>query len=158
MNKEKSIISSTLLVATFAVAGFGGQAHEIYSETADAKREIQDALTKATKEHKRVILDFGGNWCGDCHALDDYFHKEPNASLLKANFILVDINIGRWNKNLDLAKKYEVPLTKGVPALAVIDGSGHLVFSQKGGEFESMRTMQSSSVTDFLNHWKPSAK
>jgi len=109
---------------------------------------------KAAKQHKRVILDFGGNWCGDCKVLDRYFHQEPNAALLDANFILVDINIGRFDKNKDLAKKYEVPLEKGVPALAVLDSNGHPLFSQKLGEFESMGKMDPTSVTEFLKHWK----
>jgi len=49
----------------------------------------------------------------------------------------VRINIGEGDKNLDLAKKYEVPLGKRVPSLAVLDPDGKLVFSQKQGEFES---------------------
>src|SRR5665213_983238 len=32
---------------------------------------------------------------------------------------------------------------------------GALLYSQKGGEFEAMRRMQSSSVTSFLAQWKP---
>src|SRR5262245_19156524 len=82
----------------------------IYPEPDLAQAEITAALIKANSEHKRVILDFGGNWCGDCRALDTYFHREPNAALLKANFILVAVNIGRYDKNKDIAKKYEVPL------------------------------------------------
>ncbi len=126
----------------------------IYPLKADVKSEIQSAVAKAQKGNKRIILDFGGNWCGDCHALDKYFHQEPNASLLKARFILIDVNIGKMDMNLDVAKQYEVPLEKGVPALAVLDSNGKLLFSQKKGEFESMRRMEPSSVTDFLNRWK----
>jgi hypothetical protein len=57
--------------------------------------------------------------------------------------------------NLDLAGKYEVPLRKGVPALAVLDERGALLYSQKGGEFEDMRNLQSSALTAFLLEWKP---
>ena len=127
---------------------------DIYPDPAVAKDEIKAAIARATKEHKRVILDFGGNWCGDCRVLDRYFHQEPNASLLKANFILVDVNIGKVDRNLDVAKAYDVPLDKGVPALAVLDENGKRLFSQKKGEFESMRRMQPSALTEFLNHWK----
>jgi hypothetical protein len=49
-------------------------------------------------------------------------------------------------------------LAKGVPALAVLDADGKLLYSQKAGEFEAMRGMQSSAVTGFLNEWKPPAK
>ena len=127
---------------------------DIYPVPEAALGEIKAALADASRAHKRIILDFGGNWCGDCHALDKYFHQEPNASLLKGNFILVDVNIGKFDKNVDIAKKYGVPLEKGVPALAVLDADGNTLFSQKQGEFESMRRMDPSAVTEFLKHWK----
>lgn len=148
------MVSAALLVLFFIPSALG-QFREIYSETSDAHVEVRDALAKAAREHKRVILDFGGNWCGDCKVLDIYFHKEPNASLLASNFVLVDVNIGRYDKNLDLAQRYDVPLKKGVPALAVLDGRGHLLYSQRQGEFEAMRHMDPGSVTQFLDRWKP---
>jgi thiol:disulfide interchange protein len=144
-----------VLMASAALGGAQAtKAKEIYPAPEVAKAEIHAALAKAAKLHKRIILDFGGNWCGDCVVLDKYFHQEPNASLLKANFILVDVNIGKFDKNADIAKTYGVPLEKGVPALAVLDSDGHTVFSQQKGEFESMRTLSASALTEFLNHWK----
>lgn len=163
MKHEKSAIArrlpglmvSAALLALFLIPSALCQFREIYSDTADAHVEVRDALARAAREHKRVILDFGGNWCGDCKVLDIYFHKEPNASLLASNFVLVDVNIGRYDKNLDLAQRYDVPLKKGVPALAVLDGRGHLLYSQRQGEFEAMRHMDPGSVTQFLDRWKP---
>jgi thioredoxin 1 len=128
-------------------------AKDIYPAPEMAKTEIKEALAQASKLHKRVILDFGGNWCGDCRVLDKFFHQEPNATLLKDKFILVDVNIGRFDQNKDIAATYGVPLDKGVPALAVLDSDGHTLFSQKKGEFESMRKMDPSSVTEFLKRW-----
>src|SRR5580698_7909437 len=133
------------------------QPRHIYNESADAHAEIRDALATASKEHKRVILDFGGNWCGDCQVLDIYFHDDKNLSLLESNFVLVHIDIGHMDKNVDVAEKYDVPLKKGVPALAVLDSRGKLLYSQKEGEFEAMRRMDESSVTEFLNRWKPAS-
>jgi thioredoxin 1 len=127
----------------------------IYDENGNPRAEIRDALATAAREHKHVILDFGGNWCGDCQVLDYYFHQQPNAALLNQNYVLVDIDIGHMDKNVDVADKYEVPLKRGVPALAVLDERGHLLYSQKNGEFEAMRHMDPSSVTTFLEKWKP---
>jgi thiol:disulfide interchange protein len=126
----------------------------IYSETANPTADIAAALKKARAEHKRVILDFGGDWCGDCQVLDIYFHQQPNADLLAKNFVLVHIYIGHMDRNLDVPQKYEVPINKGVPALAVLDAHGKLLYSQQTGQFENMRNMSSSAVTAFLNQWK----
>ena len=112
----------------------------------------------AKKYHRNVILDFGGNWCGDCKVLDIYFHQAPNLQLLTDNFVLVHVNIGHYDKNLDVAEKYSIPLKKGVPALAVLNQNGKLLLSQRTGEFGNMRHMEPSSVTEFLTQWKPKSK
>jgi thioredoxin 1 len=130
-------------------------ATQIYSDTADAKAEIRQALATATREHKRVLLDFGGNWCGDCQVLHIYLQDPGNASLLQNNFVLVEVNIGRYDQNLDIAKQYNIPLEKGVPALAILEPSGKLVYSQRNGEFEALRRMDVSAVSEFLTKWKP---
>jgi thiol:disulfide interchange protein len=126
----------------------------IYSETANPSADIAAALKKARAEHKRVLLDFGGDWCGDCQVLDIYFHQSPNADLLAKHFVLVHIYIGHMDRNLDVPRKYEVPINKGVPALAVLDAHGKLLYSQQTGQFENMGNISSSSVTAFLNQWK----
>jgi thiol:disulfide interchange protein len=126
----------------------------LYSAEADAKAEIASALKQARLEHKRVILDFGGDWCGDCQVLNIYFHQSPNLELLDKNFLVIHVDIGDFDKNLDITEKYNVPLDKGVPALAVLDANGKLLYSQQAAEFENMRYMYSTSVTDFLNRWK----
>ena len=144
---------SGLLIST-TLANAQTKLKEIYPAPEAATAQIKAALVKAAKLHKRIILDFGGNWCGDCRTLDRLFHQEPNATLLKTNFILVDVNIGHFDKNSDIADKFGVPLKKGVPALAVLDSNGQVLLSQKEGEFESMSRMDPNSVTEFLNHWK----
>jgi thiol:disulfide interchange protein len=130
-----------------------GRAH-IYPSIDAAEADIHAAVEEAHKTHRRVILDFGGDWCGDCQVLNIYFHQAPNAELLEKNFVLVDVNIGHFDANLEIAHKYGVPVTKGVPALAVVDDHGKLLYAQTN-EFADMRHMEASSVTEFLNKWKP---
>lgn len=129
---------------------------DIYPAADRAKTDLSAALAAAAADRKRVILDFGGNWCADCHVLDHYFHDGANGPLLAAHYILVHINVGRMNANLDIADRYSIPLRKGVPALAILGEHGELLYSQRTGEFQAMRTMQSSALTDFLLRWRRS--
>jgi thiol:disulfide interchange protein len=124
---------------------------DLYSETSNASADIAAAMVRARREHKRILLDFGGNWCGDCQVLDIYYHQSPNAEILDKNFILVHVNIGHMDKNVDVAKRYKVPITRGVPALAVIDAQGVLLYSEREKEFEHTTP---EAVTALLNRWK----
>lgn len=131
------------------------QAKAIFPAPSLAPQQLHAALLKAKAEHKHVLLDFGGDWCSDCHLLDIYFHEPANRQLLDANYEKVDINIGHLDQNLDIAQKYGVPIDKGVPALVVLDGNGKVLHEQTHGRFESGRVVQSSDLATFLNAWKP---
>ena len=125
----------------------------LYPPVEEAGPDIAAAEKQAVAEHKRVLLDFGGDWCGDCQVLDIYFHQEPRASLLNKNFIKVNVNIGHEDANVEIAHKYGVPL-QGVPALAVLAPDGQVLYAQNK-EFSDMRYMEPDAVTNFLTQWKP---
>jgi len=129
---------------------------EIYPVNADARAEIKEAEAKAARQHKRLLLVFGANWCFDCHVLDLAFHQPDLAPILEANYEVVHIDLGPdEKKNPDLVKEYEIPLNKGIPALAVAESDGKLVVSQKNGEFEDARALTPEVLAEFLNRWKP---
>ncbi|MDP8983965.1 MAG: thioredoxin family protein [Pseudomonadota bacterium] len=145
------------LTAMVLCAGALAAMGDIYPAPEQAHADLANALRSAAASHRRVLVDFGGNWCPDCHALDLYFHDATNGPLLEAAYVLVHVNVGRMDQNVDIAERYQIPLKKGVPALAVLDSDGKLIYSQKTGEFEAMGHMQSGAVTEFLTRWKPTA-
>ncbi|MGA9384940.1 MAG: thioredoxin family protein, partial [Candidatus Sulfotelmatobacter sp.] len=107
---------------------------------------------------KRVLLVFGANWCYDCHVLDLAFQR-PDFAAAMAGYEVVHVDIGPdGKKNADLAKQFQVPLDKGVPALAVADSAGKVLVSQKNGEFENARAMTPEALLEFLNKWKPEVR
>jgi ketosteroid isomerase-like protein len=130
---------------------------ELYPPIEKAGADIAAALQAAAKDHKRVILVFGGNWCFDCHVLDAAFHSKDIAPLVDANYVVVEVNVGDGKQNTDLAAKYDTPLDNGLPVLAVVDPDGKVVYSQKAGEFESSAKLGPEDITKFLDKWKPAA-
>jgi thiol:disulfide interchange protein len=153
MKPFKLLLMAALLAISASAVYSAGR--DLYPDPAEAKADLAAALKTAAATHRRVLLDFGGNWCGDCQVLDIYFHDARNKPILDANFVLVPINVGYMDANLDLAQKFGIPLKRGVPALAVLNEHGALLYSQKNGEFETMRRMESSAVTEFLVKWRP---
>jgi len=150
-------IKFLVLAVLLTIGGVSARSanREIYPDPSQAKADLAAALKSAAVTHKRVLLDFGGNWCPDCQVLDIYFHDAANRPIMEANYVLVHVNIGRMDANQEIAQQYDVPLNKGVPALAILSDQGKLLYSQKSGEFEDMRHLQSSALTAFLLQWKP---
>ena len=153
MKTVKLLALAAILALAPGAARSAGR--DIYPDPSQAKADLAAALKTAAATHKRILLDFGGNWCGDCQVLDLYFHDPRNRPILEANFVLVHINIGHMDANTDIAETYQIPLKRGVPALAVLSEKGTLLYSQKSGEFESMRNLESTALTTFLVQWKP---
>ncbi len=130
----------------------------IYPPNADAHAEIKEAEEKAAKEHRRVLLVFGANWCFDCHVLDLAFHRPDFASAM-AGYEVVHVDLGvDEKKNADVVKQFDVTLNKGIPTLAVLEADGRVVVSQKNGEFEDARSLTPEVLLEFLNKWKPEAR
>jgi hypothetical protein len=153
--RQLLILKSTSLTALLAFASHGqAQSSPIYPSVNLAVSDISSATVKAAREHKRILLDFGGNSDPDCLALEAYFHRQPNASLLTENYVLVKVNVGDMNKNIGLAGSFGVRMEYGIPALVVMDARQHIVYSQDRGEFSSMHKEDPRLVTVFLEQWK----
>ena len=127
----------------------------LYRANANAPREIREAVTAATRQHKRVLVVFGANWCIDCHVLEHAFHQPRIEPLLRDNFVVIHVDVGRYDKNLELAKKYRAHLEKGVPSVAVLSPAGALLYSSS--EFEKAHLLTEQDVIAFLDTWKPPA-
>ena len=131
---------------------------EIYPASADAHAELKEAEEKAAREHKRLLLVFGANWCFDCHVLDLAFQRPELAPIVAANYEVVHVDLGPdEKKNTDLVQQFDIPLNKGIPAMAVAESDGKLIVSQKNGEVEDARQLSPEFLAEFLNKWKPQA-
>jgi len=127
---------------------------DLYPADADAKKEIEEAMKKAASDKKRVLLTFGGNWCYDCHVLDRALHEGAAGKIMKESFLLIHVDIGEGDKNLDLLKKYKIPLEKGVPAVAILNSAGSLLYSSGDAEVEAARKMMKKDLVAFLQRWR----
>jgi hypothetical protein len=122
---------------------------------ADAHQEIRTALDRAGRDHKNILVIFGADWCYDCHVLEKAFRRPDIAGVLNSSYELVHVDIGLGDKNTDIAAQLQVPLDRGVPAVAVLDSRGKLLYSQKHGEWERARALGAEDLLALLNQWKP---
>ena len=110
----------------------------VYDEKADAKAQIQAALAKAKKENRRVLIEWGANWCSWCILLHDAFQKTPDLHrILSYEYDVVFVDVGRRDHNIELATSYGADLNKnGIPYLTVLDSAGKVVVHQGTEPFE----------------------
>ena len=128
-----------------------------YDETADAKAQIQAALADGAKARVPVLVVFGANWCGDCKVLDLAFKEGAAAPLMAKDFRVVKVDVGRFNRNVDVAEAYGVPLKSGIPAVAVLGAQGQVVYATKAGELADARNMGDKAIHEFFARVSKSA-
>jgi thiol:disulfide interchange protein len=117
--------------------------------------KIAQAEADAKTAGKRVLLDFGADWCPDCHALDGLFKTATVAPILSRSYVLVHIDVGQFDKNMKLSARYGHAADVGIPALVVLDGSGTMVEATSDGSFADARAMTAAQVAAFLRRWSP---
>jgi thioredoxin 1 len=139
------VASLVLAAASLAVAN-----PPPYDEAADARTAIQAALVQAQKSKVPVLVVFGANWCADCKVLDMAFKSGTTAPLINKSFRVVKVNVGRFDKNVEIADAYGVPLKNGIPAVAVLRPEGKVTYATRAGELADARRMGESGIYDFF--------
>ena len=139
-----------LLLAASLAAAHPAQAQTaskpVYNEQADARAELNKALGEAHAQNKNVLVVFGANWCKDCHALAGKMSTGALASHVDQRFVVLKVDVGRFDKNVDLATQMGVPLKKGIPAVAVLRNDGTVASATSGGELADARSMGDDAV------------
>lgn len=131
-------------------ASFAGAASLPYEESADAKVDIQQALTAAKRDRVPVLVVFGANWCEDCRALDTALKASPNAQLLAKEFKVVKVDVGRFDRNLDVDRAFGDPIKRGIPAAVVLSPDAQVLYATRAGELADARRMSESGIHDFF--------
>ena len=137
-----------LLLAT----GLAGAAPLPYDESADAKAALQHALADSQAAQRPVLVVFGANWCEDCRALDQALKQGRNAQLVAREFEVVKVDVGRFNRNLDIARAYGDPIRKGIPAAVVLSADNRVLYATRAGELADARRMSETGIYDFFDN------
>lgn len=157
----------TVLTLVFAMTFMGINAQtplpKVYNESINPLTQIDQALAKASKEKKNVIVQLGGNWCIWCLRFADFITKDSLInSTIEKNYEYIHVNIPR--RGTPEAKAAE-PLQKrlnnagrfGYPVLVVLSPNGKILHIQDSSFLEEDKSYNSAKVLRFLNGWTPEA-
>jgi hypothetical protein len=75
-------------------------------------------------------------------------------AFLKAHYEIVDVDVGRFNRNLQIPARYGITeRLAGVPAILVVTPEGRLVNRNKVSAIEDARHMTPQALADWLAQW-----
>jgi thiol-disulfide isomerase/thioredoxin len=126
-----------------------------YDETANADKVVARAMARARAAHKLLIIDLGGNWCGDCRILAATVELPELKAFVDRHFEMVTVDVGRFDKNLQIPARYGITQRlEGVPALLVIDPvTDRLVDAGHIAALADARHMSPQALADWLAQW-----
>ena len=124
----------------------------IYDEAADAEQLVASALAVAARDNKRVLLMYGGNWCGWCYKLDDVLRTDPAVRrVMRDEYELVHVDIGRGDKHVELSARFGSDhRAHGYPYLTVVGADGATVTHKDTAELEDGPNHDPAKVLQFL--------
>jgi thioredoxin-related protein len=127
----------------------------IYDKTADATAQVAKAVERAKHDDKRVLLMFGGDWCGWCHKLHNLCSTNTEiARTLYNEYVLVTIDLESPNAEpllkrcKDALAKDELQKGVGYPFLAVLDADDKVVTAQRTDPLEEGDHHDPKKVSD----------
>jgi thiol:disulfide interchange protein len=127
-------------------------AKPVYDEQADAARDVAAALARAQAKNRRVLIQWGANWCGWCTKLNGLFTVDMQVKRkLLYEYDVVHVDVGRFDKNLALAASFGADVkASGLPFLTVLDGAGQPLANQETGSLEDGDHHSPAKVLEFL--------
>ena len=123
-----------------------------YDVDADAERALSAALKRAKTTHRRVLVDLGGNWCPDCRILAAVMDLPEVAAFVKAHYEVVMVDVGRMDRNTQIAQRYGLKL-QGVPSILILDDHGRLLDRGHEPALADARSMTPQALADWLARW-----
>lgn len=126
----------------------------IYDTETSGEELIAVALRRAQRDHKHVLVEWGGNWCGWCYKLHDVFANNKDVQPIvyeEYELVLIDSN-----SNQDLMREYGGQDRQfSYPHLTVLDATGQVLTNQNTEPLEEGPAHNPQVVAEFLRKWTP---
>ena len=146
------------LLLLISLQSFAGDSTQLYNPSANVKKELAAAVTKAKKEGKHVLIQVGGNWCSWCYRFHNFVAKDTALNRIEAeNYVVYHLNYSKENKNLDALKSLGFPQRFGFPVFVILDGNGNRLHTQDSSLLEEGKGYNAEKVKSFFQSWSPAA-
>jgi len=121
-----------------------------YEETVDAHAMVSAGRQEALEGGKFLMITFGANWCLDCRTLHHHLQSDEVREYTEGIFEFVNIDVGKFNHNRDVATDLGVDLTWGIPVAIFFDPEGRVIGATNDGQLEPARYYTSKQILKFV--------
>jgi thioredoxin 1 len=121
-----------------------------YDAHVDAHSMVASARKEALTAEKFLMVTFGANWCMDCRTLHRNLKSENVAKYTSDLFLFINVDVGKFNQNADLATELGVTLSNGIPVAVFFDPAGQVIGTTNEGQLEPARRYSSKQILKFV--------
>ena len=112
--------------------------------------QINDFLDETLQQSKQPILIFGGNWCPDCRILEGTLAMPTIKKFLQQHYQVMHIDIGRYDRNMDLMDHLNIESKKGVPRVVILDLEKNIMNSSTSSEWTTARDRKQQEIYNYF--------
>ena len=118
---------------------------EIYSES-DIERFLDSSINKS----KQPIIIFGGNWCPDCRILEGTLQLPTIKKYMIEHYEILHVDVGRYDKNMNLISYFKIPKEEGVPRVLVFDTNKNILNKESTKEWTTARDRKQQEIFNYF--------
>jgi thioredoxin-like negative regulator of GroEL len=122
-----------------------------FDETRNAMADVDAALLAAAERNTKALLVLGADWCHDSRAFAAMLEKPALAALVAERFELVFVDVGRRDRNLDVARRFAVDDLKGTPTVLIVTAGGELRNRDSVSEWTSAASRTGEELLRYLS-------
>ena len=119
----------------------------------DFATRFEQALLKARREDRHVLVEFGGNWCRWSNRIEKVLDAPPFSGLINQNFEFLRCHLGNDGECYFPFDDFDVPEFRSVPFFVLIDPNELVVDHAFTESFECLWFYRRSKINAWLQNW-----
>ena len=121
-----------------------------YDEKVVDSLQLDEFIDLSISKGKQPVVIFGGNWCPDCRILEGTLAMPTIKKFLQQHYQVMHIDIGRYDRNMDLMDHLNIESKKGVPRVVILDLEKNIMNSSTSSEWTTARDRKQQEIYNYF--------
>jgi len=121
-----------------------------YDEKVVDSLQLDEFIDLSISRGKQPVVIFGGNWCPDCRILEGTLAMPTIKKFLQQHYQVMHIDIGRYDRNMELMDHLNIESKKGVPRVVILDLEKNIMNSSTSSEWTTARDRKQQEIYNYF--------